>query len=367
MARVLAVIEDPGAANGMVGLEAALARTNIRLEIYATGTASTYAPAIGLRVLNIADFPAVIPKDCALLAGTSENPDSVAFELIRSAKTSGVPSFGFVDGPANASLRFKGRSSAPLGHAPETLLVSDVMAKQAFIALGFPAVNIITVGHPNLDRVRERKTAMDSEGQARLRSRLFPGIPANSKLLLFAAETSDGLNPAEFRRSSAYTLNGGGLRDGRTEICFEEVTLALALMAKPPSLVLRLHPKNTLRTFNAYRTRIAAISQGGDPLEAVYASDLVIGMTSVLLFEAAVMGKPTLSLTPRASEAAWLSSIGLGLTRHVCTRTDLRDTLMTMLTVDEAPSVHAINDKVPPGAAMRMAAAITARLGEGGS
>lgn len=364
MARVLAVIEDPGAANGMVGLEAALAKLDIRLEIYATGAATAYAPAIGLKIRDIADFPAVIPGDCALLAGTSENPDSIAFALIRSAIEAGVASFGFVDGPANASMRFKGRSGSPLTHAPEILLVSDALAEQAFVALGFPASNIVTVGHPNLDRVRQRKAVMDGEGQARIRRRLFPEIPANSKLVLFAAETSDGLNPAEFRRSSAYTLNGGGLRDGRTEICFEEVVLALALMAEPPSLVLRLHPKNTRRPFDPYKPRIAAFSEGGDPLEAVYASDLVIGMTSVLLFEATVMGKPTLSLTPRASEAAWLSSIGLGLTRHVCTRADFRDTLRAMLAVDSTPNMTAIDDKVPPGAATRMAAAIAARLQE---
>jgi len=366
MTRVLAVIEDPGAANGMVGLAEALAQENLGLEIYTTGAATAYAPAIGLEVQDIETFPA-FSEDCALLAGTSENPLSTSFELIRAAKDAGVPSFGFVDGPANAALRFKGLSEAPLTHVPDTLLVSDILTRDAFVALGFPAANIMTVGHPSMDRVRTRKAELDREGVSAVRARLFPEIADANKLLLFCAETSDGLNPAEFRRSDAYTLNGGGLRDGRSEICFEEVTLALLLMKEPTSLVLRLHPKNTLRTFNAYQARIAAVSQGGDPLEAVYASDLVIGMTSMLLFEAAVMGKPTLSVTPRASEAAWLSSIGLGLTRHVCTRSDLRDTLKDMLSESEPSLMQSLDDKVPPGAASRIATAIAGRLRETGS
>ena len=46
-----------------------------------------------------------------------------------------------------------------------------------------------------------------------------------------------------------------------------------------------------------------------------------------VLFEAAVMGRPTLSVTPRAAESEWLTSIGLGLTAGVHTREALRQTL----------------------------------------
>jgi len=38
----------------------------------------------------------------------------------------------------------------------------------------------------------------------------------------------------------------------------------------------------------------------------VYASDLSVGMTTILLQEAALMGKRTLSIVPREEERAWL-------------------------------------------------------------
>lgn len=360
--RVLCVIEDPGAANGMVGLDAALAAQGFRFDLYATGAALTYAPGIGLAVQDIKAFPAPLPAGCALLVGTSENPDSVIFDLISVAKSARMPCFGFVDGPANAQHRFRGRTDAPLAHAPDILLVSDTAARDAFIGLGMADNTVRCVGHPHMDRVRDRKAQLDLEGQAAVRARLFPDIPADTWLCLFAAETSDGLDPAEFQRSDAYTLQGRGESNGRTEICLEEVIDALGAVKKPASLVLRLHPKNTPEQFSLYMDDVAALSRGGDPLEAVYAADLVIGMTSVLLFEAAVMGRPTLAVTPRASERAWLTSIGLGLTRHVCTSTDLHDTLKAALADDGWPGGGDIDALVPPGAAARMARAIADQI-----
>lgn len=362
---MLCVIEDPGAANGMVGLDAALAVLDIQFDLYATGSALTYAPGIGLAVQNIDAFSDPLPAGSALLVGTSENPDSVIFDLISVAKSARIPCFGFVDGPANAQHRFRGRTDAPLAHAPDILLVSDTAARDAFIGLGMPDDAVRCVGHPHMDRVRDRMAQLDLEGRAAVRARLFPDIPADTRLCLFAAETSDGLDPAEFQRSDAYTLTGRGESNGRTEICLEEVIDALGAVKNPASLVLRLHPKNTPEQFAPYMDDIAALSLGGDPLEAVYAADLVIGMTSVLLFEAAVMGRPTLAVTPRASERAWLTSIGLGLTRHVCTSTDLRDTLKAALAGDgwsEPDQTGDIDALVPPGAAARMARAIADQI-----
>jgi hypothetical protein len=363
--RVLCVIEDPGAANGMVGLDAALAARDIRFDLYATGAALGYAPGIGLAVHDINTFPDPLPAGCALLVGTSENPDSVIFDLISVAKSDRIPCFGFVDGPANAQHRFRGRTNAPLAHAPDILLVSDTAARDAFIGLGMAADSVLCVGHPHMDRVRDRKAQLDREGRAAVRTRLFPDLAAQTRLCLFAAETSDGLDPAEFQRSDAYTLTGRGESNGRTEICLEEVIDALGILKEPSTLVLRLHPKNTPEQFAPYRDDVAALSRGGDPLEAVYTADLVIGMTSVLLFEAAVMGRPTLAVTPRASERMWLSSIGLGLTPQVCTRTDLRDTLQAALAGDGGPALDKtvdIDALVPPGAAARMAGAIADQI-----
>jgi len=358
MTRILAIIEDPGAANGMVGLRESLATRNIDLDLYAVGTARTYASGIGLDVTPAPDdFAAEIQssKPDAILVGTSENPDSVAFTVIEQGKSWDIPSVGFVDGPANAQHRFRGRTDNPLAYMPDYLLVSDQLAHDVFIDLGVSSKAIQVVGHPNMDRVRDRKAALMTEGKAQVRARVFPGIPSDATLVLFAAEISDGLDPNEFRRNQDYALLGSGIHDGRTEICLEEVISALKACNANTSLVLRLHPKNDPEAFVSFNDDVDAMSIDGDPLEAVFAADVILGMTSILLFEAAVMGLPTVSVTPRRLESAWLTSIGLGLTRQVCTRNALHRTLNKLVKDPSAFVPPNIDIVVPPGAALRMA------------
>lgn len=361
---VAAAIEDPGAANGLIGLTDALAEKRVDLKIYATGPAVTYAPTVELAVKPFKSLKLPFgtgEPPSAILTGTSENPKSPVFDVTAAALAADIPSFGFVDGPANAEYRFRGNTDYALAHAPEFLLVSDPAAKDAFVGLGVNPAKIDVVGHPAMDRVRARRVWLDFEGRGKVRARLFPEIDPARPLVMFLAETSDGLDPSQFRRSSDYTLDGRGGRDGRTEICLEETIDALAGAAPEAALVLKLHPKNVAATFEPYAADLAAVGIGVDPLEAVYAADLVIGMTSVLLFEAAVMGRPTIAVTPRASEAAWLSSIGLGLTKHVCSSGDLRASINEALT-GGLTGIKKPDEVVPAGAAARIADAICRRI-----
>ena len=48
------------------------------------------------------------------------------------------------------------------------------------------------------------------------------------------------------------------------------------------------------------------VSRYGDPLELMYVSDLVVGMSSQLLFEAYLMRLNILSILPRLVERSWL-------------------------------------------------------------
>jgi predicted glycosyltransferase len=48
------------------------------------------------------------------------------------------------------------------------------------------------------------------------------------------------------------------------------------------------------------------ISEGGDPLELAYVSDIIVGMTTMLLFEASLLGKSVFSIIPRKFEIDWL-------------------------------------------------------------
>jgi hypothetical protein len=62
----------------------------------------------------------------------------------------------------------------------------------------------------------------------------------------------------------------------------------------------------------------------------VWAADLVIGMTTMLLLEAYLLGRPTLAVLPRISEKEWLVTLSNGLTPTVATHNDLVQMLGTI-------------------------------------
>ena len=69
----------------------------------------------------------------------------------------------------------------------------------------------------------------------------------------------------------------------------------------------------------------------------ILASDLVIGLSSIFLMEAAIAGRPTLCVVPREAECAWSPSVTEGLTPCATTRTALRRFLATPPEVARRP------------------------------
>lgn len=324
---VLIVVEDPGAANFILELPGALAHAGVSSRILACGRAGQY-----LKDRHVAadPFPASMHVGeffhahafKLLLAGTSQNPDSPVLALIDECMRRGVAAIGFVDMAADAHLRFNGRTRNPLQHAPESIIVADRATHRAFVDLGFPADRIHVSGHPAYDRVRRRAAELGKGSLSALRTRLLGRDPAPRPVWMFAAE--HGEDDPRQKRSSEYTLHGRGGSDRRTDIVLEEVLDAAASLEPRPYVALRLHPKNTREEFARYMSEVDMVSQGGDPIELIWTSDLVLGMSSILLMEAAVAGRPTLSVVPRECERSWSPSVIEGLTRMVFTREQLK-------------------------------------------
>jgi len=341
---VLIVVEDPGAANFILELPGALAHAGMQSRIVACGHAVQY-----LKDRQIAADPcptSVHVREFVharsfrlLLAGTSQNPDSPILALIDECVRQGVPAIGFVDMAADAHLRFSGRTGNPLQHAPESIIVADQATHRAFVDLGYPAERIHVSGHPAYDRVRRKAAELEKGSLFALRTRLLGGDPAPRPVWMFAAE--HGEDDPRLKRSAEYTLHGRGSSDRRTDIVLEEVLDAAASLEPRPYVALRLHPKNIREEFARYRTEVDMVSQGGDPIELIWASDLVLGMSSILLMEAAIAGRPTLSVVPRECERSWSPSVLDGLTRMVATREQLKSAVL-------APSCPANSGSLNP-------------------
>ncbi len=346
---MLIYVEDPGAANYVAGLPVAFASQGITTRLLADGPATDYLQQRGILSQSVFPFSFFLSPFSCVLIGTSENPDSFGLELTMRCRQSGACSVGVIDAFANAAYRFRGRTDDPLAYAPDWLLVPDAWTRDAYTTLGYPANRIVICGHPHYDAARREKTRLAGIGRETLRREILPDAARERPVIVFVAEVSTGLDAAQFQRSLEYTLHGRGHTHKRTEIVIEEFLDAIAQMQPRPYLVLRLHPKNTRAEFARYLSAFDVISEGTPPLRLIYAADAVVGMTSMLLLEAALLARPTLAIVPRACEADWLPTIRAGLTPCATTRPELHAQLAQIL-LQTTPADADIDTVVPCGA-----------------
>ncbi len=168
------------------------------------------------------------------------------------------------------------------------------------------------------------------EGQNKLRYRVFPENIQNRKIIVFVDE-SVGNIPLSPKRLNEYYLTGRGTSKKRPEIVIEEFLDAVSSIDPNPYLALRLHPTSVATEYSQYNNEFDLISRTGSPLEWVFAADLIVGMTSMLLIEAALMGKPTLSIIPHFDEKEWLPTISAKITHCVTERDKIQPSIKKFL------------------------------------
>ena len=330
--KVLIHVEDPGAANWILPLLSALEARGVAVDLVAEGTAVDYLRTRG--VTNFASQPS--GRTDFVLVGTAENLASHALSLIDTARTRGVPCAAVVDQAANAEHRFRGTTEDPLRHFPDWLFLPDSATAERFAALGAARERCIIVGNPHHDRVVAIGQAFEREGRAAMRRRLFPQVPERQPIAVFVSEVGYIVNPETEIWQAANGFAGRGATRYRSAVILEEVLDACRTLVQRPYMALRLHPKNSPDEFVAYAKELDTVSEGGDPLALVYVADLVIGMTSALLEEAAILGRPTLAVLPRVEERTWLAMVADGRIPSVVSREQLRGALPALLGGGEA-------------------------------
>jgi len=364
MGQYLFILEDPGAANYLLPVYRQLFQKDEDVQLWAS---------VNLKpLINEEDHPNYwSPSDdddisvptlltgvSCVVIGTSENPDGLGLQIVPHCRRLNIPVVAGVDGPANPEYRFRGRSDTALSFCPDYIFVADQFTANSYIALGLASTRIFVVGHPQFDNMVEVRKSLEEEGQLEIRKRLFPDLDEKKRLVVFCAELSDGLDPTQFQKNEDYLVDGWGNTQGRTEIVLEEVIDAVKSSSQETSLIVRLHPKNSEVDFSDYTNSIDGFSQGGHPHETIYAADFVVGLSSIVLYEAAVLGCQTVSILPRQSEESWLGSIAAGLTPCLHTREEIKEYF-------ENETRPMVRDITPVGASDEMVRVMTHVLGVG--
>jgi hypothetical protein len=236
----------------------------------------------------------------------------------------------FIDAAMNAAYRFRGRRDEALAHVPDWILVPDDWTREEFIRVGASPDRTVVCGHPHYDYVLSLSRTWTEKDRQRMRERL-PGLQKHQQVVVFLSEGSQRLSPLSPPTPTRYTMQGWGNSTGRTEIIIEEFLAAVQTLPQRPYLVLRLHPKDHEDDFQAYAADFDHLDHASPPLELVFSSDLVVGMTSMLLLEAALLWRRTLSIVLLPGERDWLPTVRQGVTPCVMHQSDLVKAMAGML------------------------------------
>ena len=252
-------------------------------------------------------------KPRLVLAGTASNPDTLGLQLIADAKKNSMTTVATVDAAMNAERRFCGRTQNPLAYAPDWLLVPDAAVADIYVCLGIPATRVAACGNPHHDFVIARGKEWRQSDRRTDRKRIFPDAPENARIVVFVSEGSARVMHNAAAESATGFDKVPHASTGRSEIALQMLLDALGNSANKSYLVLRIHPKDRPEDYARFAGAIDLLNAGGDPLEMVFAADLVVGTTSMLVTETALLGRPVIAIVTEPAEESWLPLTGLGV------------------------------------------------------
>lgn len=220
----------------------------------------------------------------ALLTGTSMRPENDAawWEAARRAR---IPSLALLDHWCNYSERFS--ASAPFDSMPDVIGVMDDAGARELIDAGCADTRVRVTGQPHFDEVAHSPDPRDRDS---VRREL--GVPPDRALMVFASEPQE-------------RFYGDAL--GYTEDDAFEAVLAAAHSVVPEGmLIVKLHPLEAPDAFVDFNPRAPGpevrIVRAYPPTRLIAAADVVLGMTSIFMLEAATVGVPSLSVRPGGGE-----------------------------------------------------------------
>jgi hypothetical protein len=288
-------------------------------------------------------------RPAAVLTGTSMNGVDLERRITAAAARRGVPSLALLDYWTNYRPRFADAAGRLTG-LPDRIAVMDEHARRDMVAAGFPADRLVVTGQPVFD---ELEAFRGGSGAPALRAEL--DLAPADRLLLFISQPLSELYGDDCDRP-----NHPG---------FTEHTVLQALLGALEGigarhranlvLLVRPHSKDPAGAFagaRGERVRVV-VSAAADRRTAALGADLVIGMNSITLLEACLLGRIVLSVQPGLRLPDPLPSNRTGSSRAVYEAAHLAPTIESLLfdpAARAAQAVRAAQIPIPAGATKRV-------------
>ena len=265
--KVITLAHDPGGANAVAASVARLRGLGAIVEAYAKGPAIRQFQRLGVSCIPVTQehnsLFAKLTGD-VLLTGTSKS-DRIEKDGILWARKNQIPSIAVIDYWANYRQRFleiDDLEAEPI--FPDIITAIDEICAEEMVADGLPKDLIRLVGQPYFAWLLGKRQSIKVSSNS-------------SKYILFASQPN--ANEVEILR----------------------ILIEVLLNHKPlKKLLIRFHPRQGKCSASldllARSGLPFAIDESTDPLATICQQDVVLGITSIILLEAALMGIPAGSL-----------------------------------------------------------------------
>jgi hypothetical protein len=363
MRSVVAVCGDPGGANAVAPVLKLLAhQARVAVQAFAYNEARSLWAEQGIAFV---DLPSDITGSAIintlsetsvglLLTGTSMNSVELEKQFIAASHEVGLPSLAVLDFWSNYKSRFSDQNGN-LVYLPDRIAIMDEDAGTEMVREGIDASLLTVTGQPAFDDLASYRKAFTGERRTQLRHELKSG--SDDLVVLFASQPlarlygADATNPLYLGYDERKVLT---MLIAALERIAERV-------ARPITLVIRPHPRESSDTFAVYRSDVVRISiSTNEPARDVaMAVDLVTGMNTNLLVEACYLGCIVVSLQPGLCRPDVLPTNRSGLSRPVYRDEDIEPMLAELLIDGEAraaASARLAEHHFDGGAAQRVAA-----------
>jgi hypothetical protein len=267
--KAIAISYEPGGANAVAATVAVLRSLGVEVAAYAKGFAIRQFQRLSVDCQPVGNEPPTFLASLTgdiLLLGTSEYCDPLEREAVLWAQQRQIPSIAIMDYWANYRLRFQSRTEPELEPIfPDLFTAIDERCAEGMVADGLPPDRIHILGQPYfawlIDRQKNKKSPVETVQN-----------------IMFASQP------------------------GANEIEILKILLeVLASYTTFNQLLVRFHPiqESCCQSIELLeRSGLPfAIDDSTDVLTTLQQQDKVLGITSIVLIEAALMGVPAGSLT----------------------------------------------------------------------
>ena len=345
--RILIFSRDPGGTNAIMPLIEPLRALGNEVSVYGKDAALSIYRKQNIECSDICDtipsgtqgetdeFVRKIRADL-IVTGTSSE-DFTERHLWKAAERAEITSFAVLDQWTNYRLRLISEGSDPMNEratseliVPSFFFIMDDFARKEMCALGIDREKLVVSGQPFFDYIRKTGDRFTTQEIEKLRRELSGS--EDGHVFVFASQPI-----ASIHRKNGMAEDYWGYTE---ETVLKSVVKCLSKlteeMATKVTLVFRLHPKDESHVYQNALAKLpnsikVVVDRETDSSLLLKASDLIIGMFSMLLLEAAILERRFISVQIGLKRENPLIFDRMGLVRSILTEQELEGSLRGIL------------------------------------